>query len=205
MVDKKYAYTTILSTDSYLPGVLALFDSIKKTNTKITDFVVIVNQEIKKETIKRLQENGIIVKYMPKIEATQEIQSKNKLFPHWNNTFDKFNIFELTDYDKVVYLDSDIYVAENIDELFDKTNMSGVVAGKSFPGNKYWKELNSGVMVVEPEKGIKKEIIDKMIEMGQKKVTLKRTHKKQEEKRFFSNISIIKLKDKICMNGKEKI
>lgn len=113
---------------------------------------------------------------MPKIEAPQEIQSKNKLFPHWNNTFDKFNIFE----------------------LFDKPNMSGVVAGKSFPGNKYWKELNSGVMVVEPEKGIKKEIIDKMIEMGQKKVTLKRTHKKQEEKRFFSNISIIKLKDKIC-------
>lgn len=49
---------------------------------------------------------------MPKIEAPQEIQSKNKLFPHWNNTFDKFNIFELTDYDKVVYLDSDIYVAE---------------------------------------------------------------------------------------------
>ncbi len=49
MADKKYAYTTILSTDSYLPGVLALFESIKRTNTKISDFVVIVNQEIKKK------------------------------------------------------------------------------------------------------------------------------------------------------------
>ena len=62
MINKKYAYTTILSTDSYLPGVLALFESIKKTNTKVFDFVVIVNQEIKSETINRLVDNGIIVK-----------------------------------------------------------------------------------------------------------------------------------------------
>ena len=49
--NKKYAYATVLSTDSYLPGVLALFESIRRTNTKVSDFVVIVNQEIKKETI----------------------------------------------------------------------------------------------------------------------------------------------------------
>jgi len=96
MVAKKYAYTTILSTDAYLPGVLALFDSIKKTNTNVSDFVVIVNQEIKKETIDRLKQNGIIVKTMPKVNVSQAIKSKNKLFPHWNNTFDKFNVEDFT-------------------------------------------------------------------------------------------------------------
>lgn len=191
MVAKKYAYTTILSTDAYLPGVLALFDSIKKTNTNVSDFVVIVNQEIKKETIDRLKQNGIIVKTMPKVNVPQAIKSKNKLFPHWNNTFDKFNVFDLTDYDKVVYLDSDIYVAENIDELFEKQNMSAVASGKSFPGNKYWDELNSGVMVIEPEDGIRQKLIDTMHDMSQRKTTLKKPHR-QEKKRFFSNISLLK-------------
>lgn len=49
MSNKKNAYTTILSTDSYLPGVLSLFESIRRTNTKISDFVVIINQGIKKK------------------------------------------------------------------------------------------------------------------------------------------------------------
>jgi lipopolysaccharide biosynthesis glycosyltransferase len=198
MINKKYAYATILSTDSYLPGVLALFESIKKTNTQVTDFVIIVNQEIKKETISRLEENGIIVRNMPKVNVPKEIKSKNKIFPHWNNTFDKFNVFNLTDYDKVVYLDSDIYVSENIDELFQKPNMSAVVAGKGFPGNKYWSELNSGVMVIEPKEGIREELINKMQKMSQRKLTLRKPHKQKEKKRFFSNISILKLKDKIC-------
>ena len=197
MSNNKNAYTTILSTDSYLPGVLALFESIRKTKTKISDFVVIANQEIKKETINKLKENGIIVKMMPKVEATQEIKSKNKLFPHWNNTFDKFNIFNLTEYNKVVYLDSDIYVSENIDELFEKDNMSAVIAGKSYPFNKNWKELNSGVMVIEPKEGIREKLISCMREMGERKRTLKKP-RRQEHTRFFSSISLLKIKDKIC-------
>lgn len=196
-MSNKKAYTTILSTDSYLPGVLSLFESIRRTNTKISDFVVIINQEIKKETINRLKESRIIVKIMPKIEAPQEIKSKNKLFPHWNNTFDKFNIFNLTEYDKVVYLDSDIYVSENIDELFEKPNMSAVIAGKSYPFNKHWNELNSGVMVIEPKEGIREELINRMYEMSKIKRALRKPHK-QEYKRFFSNISLLKIKDKIC-------
>lgn len=194
---KRKAYTTILSTDSYLPGVLALFESIKRTNTSISDFVVIINQGIKKETINKLKENGIIVKMIPQIEVPQEIKEKNILFPHWNNTFDKFNIFDLTEYDKVVYLDSDIYVSENIDELFEKQNLSAVVAGKSYPFNKNWNELNSGVMVIEPKEGIREELIKHMNEMKKRKVKIKAPHKK-DFKRFFSNISLLKIKDKIC-------
>ena len=200
MSNQKYAYTTVLSTDSYLPGVLALFESIKRTNSKVSDFVVIVNQGIKSETVNRLLESGVTVKTMPRVNATQRIQSKNKLFPHWNNTFDKFNVFDLTDYDKVVYLDSDIYVSDNIDELFEKPNMSAVVAGKSFPGNKNWQELNSGVMVIEPKEGIRQELINKMHEMSQRKRTLKKPHK-QEKRRFVSSISISKLKDRVCKHG----
>lgn len=195
-MDRK-CYATILSTDSYLPGVLALFESIRKTNTKITEFVVVVNQDIKKETINRLEKNGIIVKQMSKIKVPQRIKSKNKLFPHWNNTFDKFNIFDLTDYDKVVYVDSDIFVADKIDELFEKPNMSAVVAGKSYPFNTKWNELNSGLMVIEPKKGMRDNLIGHMSDFERRKRTLRKPHK-QESKRFFSSISLLKIKDRIC-------
>ena len=153
MQNKKCAYATVLSTDSYLPGTLALFESIKRTKPMTNNFVVVVNENIKKETRDRLQEEGYIVIEKPKIEVPQEIKNKNRILPYWNNTFDKFNLFDLTDFDKIVYLDSDIYVRKNIDELFDKPNMSAVIAGKSYPGNESWNELNSGLMVIEPQKG----------------------------------------------------
>ncbi len=193
MSNIKNAYATILSTDSYLPGVLALFESIRRTNTKISDFVVIINQGIKNETIKKLKASNIIVKIMPKIEATQEIKSINKSSPNWNYTFDKFNIFNLTEYDKVVYLDSDIYVDSNIDELFEKPNMSAVIAGKSYPSNENWKELNSGVMVIEPKEGLREKLIKHMYEMSKFKKILKKPHN-QTQKKFISKISFLKIK-----------
>lgn len=62
---------------------------------------------------------------------------------------------------------------DNIDELFDKPNMSAVVAGKSFPGNESWEELNSGVMVIEPKKEIREELIKKMNDMSNSKRKIK--------------------------------
>ena len=49
----------------------------------------------------------------------------------WKGKFDYLN-----EYCKVVYLDSDIYVSENIDELFEKQNLSAVVSRKSYHFNK---------------------------------------------------------------------
>lgn len=196
MSNNKHAYVTMLSTDSYLPGVLALFESIKQTNSKIENFVVVTNEDIKQETKDRLEEKGYTVISKPKVNVPQSIKNKNKILPYWNNTFDKFNIFDLEEYDKIVYLDSDIYVRDNIDELFDKPNMSAVVAGKSFPGNESWEELNSGVMVIEPKKEIREELIKKMNDMSNSKRKIK-NGKLSFGNRYFSNIKLSKLKSSI--------
>lgn len=172
MSNNKHAYVTMLSTDSYLFGVFS-FIWINKTNSKIENFVVVTNEDIKQETKDRLEEKGYTVISKPKVNIPQSIKNKNKILPYCNNTFDKFNIFDLEKYDKIVYLDSDIYVRDNIDELFDKPNMPAVVAGKSFPGNESWEELNSGVMVVEPKKEIREELIKKMNDMANSKRKIK--------------------------------
>ena len=67
---------------------------------------------------------------------------------HWTHTFDKLYIWAQTQFEKVVYLDSDMQVVSNIDYLFNCPHMSAVRADE-------WNEpgidkLNSGLMVIVP-------------------------------------------------------
>lgn len=69
-------------------------------------------------------------------------------YEHWNYTFDKLLLWGLTDYDKIVYLDADMMVLDNIDHLFARPDFSAVAAGRSI--NSQWTRLNSGTLVIEP-------------------------------------------------------
>jgi alpha-N-acetylglucosamine transferase len=144
----KYAYVTVLSTNNYYDGVSVLYESLKRTNPKY-EFVVVVNETIDEEIIQKLISKGCKIIKRPRIVATN---IKNTLYPQWNNTFDKFNIFDLTEFDKIVYLDSDMLILRNIDELFDLPNLSATIAGKLYYTD--WTDINSGMMVIEPKKGI---------------------------------------------------
>jgi len=44
-------------------------------------------------------------------------------------TFSKLNIWKIVDYDKLVYLDADTIVLENIDNLFNYEELSAVLGG----------------------------------------------------------------------------
>lgn len=149
-----YAYVTVLSTNSYYKGVVALFESLKETNPKYNKFVVIVNETIDNDIVEDLKRRGYIVIVKPKIDASSLV--KNTSYAYWVNTFDKLYVFELTQFDKIVYLDSDMYIAKNIDDLFDMPHMSGAISGKERVPD--WDGINSGLMVIVPEEGI----LDKM-------------------------------------------
>lgn len=58
--------------------------------------------------------------------------------------FNKFRIWQLTEYEKIVYLDLDVLVVENIDELFERPDLSA--APDILTGDKF----NSGVLVIKP-------------------------------------------------------
>ena len=151
-----YAYVTLLSTNQYLLGVLAMFESLKRTNPNVKEFIVIINEEITVNNIQILKSFGYKVIQKNKIRVT----TKNQNNLYWLNTFDKFHVFELTEYNKIIYLDSDLYILQNIDELFTKPNLSGVIAGKEIAPN--WEGINSGLMVIEPKEGIVNQLIDFM-------------------------------------------
>lgn len=140
------AYITLLSTMSYLPGVIVLHDSVKRTHTSYP-FWVAISSSIPLEVDAKLSDRGMCVVRLPlpvKIPLTFKENSG-----HWGNTFDKIHLFGLTNFAKLVYLDSDMIVLQNIDELFEKRHLSAVAAGQLEHPD--WTRLNSGLMVIEPE------------------------------------------------------
>lgn len=143
------SYVCVLSTDNYLEGVLVLNENLKKINSKYP-LLCLINENISERTRDVLTYFNIKFKEMKNIEYSDS--SNSSLYGNYGynksylkNTFDKLNIFALIEYEKLVYLDSDLLILENIDNLFDCPHLS---CPKDLPFNitKY----NSGVMVLEP-------------------------------------------------------
>lgn len=166
----KYSYITLLNDERYLLGTLCLNESLKNVKSKYP-LVVAVTDNITKDIIKVLKNNDIDILEIKKVEIPQEIKEKNNkgIFSHWNNTFDKLRIFELTRFDKLVFLDSDMFIRNNIDCLFEKENFSAVIDRREPDVKKDWVKLTSGMMVIEPEDKILDKFKSVMENIGSKR------------------------------------
>ena len=147
----KYAITTLLfGGDSYLPGVLLLGSSIlkviPKAYKKYITLCCMVTHDVSpeaREIISKIYDRIIEVEYLQipphlikhKNPTTQKIYSK---------TFTKLRIFEMTDYDKVLFMDSDMLVLKkDIVSLFNLNTPAAVFMGKlsNDPRDRYFKEV----------------------------------------------------------------
>jgi glycogenin glucosyltransferase len=147
------AYITLLSTMSYLSGVIVLCESLRRVKAGYP-LCVALSSNIPVCVDELLRQKGLhIIRLPPSIDIPEELKKKSG---HWGNTFDKLHLFSLTGFEKLVYLDSDMMVLTNIDELFDRPHMSAVAAGRLV--NPQWERLNSGLMVIEPVPQLAEEI-----------------------------------------------
>lgn len=169
MTSKAKAYVTALTTDSYLPGVLALQRGLRRTKS-IYPLLALLSEKVSKEAEQTLQDNGIAVKRVEKIQAPSAGSQEKS---HWLETFDKLVVFSLDGYEKVVFIDSDMLILRNLDGLFEKSALSATQAGRSYPGNESWVDLNSGLMVIEPQESALEKLKGVMPEMieGQKNIS----------------------------------
>lgn len=154
-----YAYVTIATSKDYLPGLMAMYLSLKKTGTQIPLYAMLPKKVVENETqtIANLKQNGIIIlQYDHSIEIPQQLIDNNAQQGdlRFSHTFDKLLVFEQTQFDKIVYLDADIYILHNLDHLFQLPHMSAMIAGKSYPGNEDWIDLTSGIMTLVPKRGL---------------------------------------------------
>ncbi len=153
------AYITLLSTESYAPGVVALHRSLGAVGAKYPLYCAL-SACIDEKTQRDLEKEGIPCLRLKRAALTHEIIPEGVGMRHWNYTFDKLLVWELTQFEKLVFLDSDMLVLHNVDELFEREPFSAVVAGASMPGNEDWKDLNSGLMVIEPDENVAEALLE---------------------------------------------
>ncbi|HZY36653.1 MAG TPA: glycosyltransferase [Mucilaginibacter sp.] len=149
-METKYSFVTFLGTDSFLPGVLALNQSLKTYNTRY-QLMVLITDLVSPAYLEILKQKKIEYKRIEVIQNPHQLINDERNFKHM---FTKLRIFELVEFDKVVYLDADMLICQNIDVLFNMPHMSAVVAGGLYPGNESWKDFNAGFLVVEPDKAL---------------------------------------------------
>lgn len=169
-----YAYVTIATSKDYLPGLMAMYLSLKQTGTQIPLYAMLPHTLVNREqlSIANLKRSGInILEYSHSIEIPQQLVDNNahQGDHRFSHTFDKLLVFGLTQFDKIVFLDADIQILHNLDHLFNMSHMSAMIAGHSFPGNEDWIDLTSGIITIIPQNGLVEKIAAKIPDViGQK-------------------------------------
>ena len=151
---KNYSYVTVLTDDSYVYGVILLKETLKQTEAKYP-LTVLITDNVSEPTIEILDQIDVDYKKIDTIPITNNIFEHNKnidsrLSHTWKDCWTKFRIFDQTQFDKIVFLDADIMILKNLDDLFDKPHMTSCLDGEYFniwPG---WDHFNSGCIVIEP-------------------------------------------------------
>ncbi|XP_027349552.1 putative UDP-glucuronate:xylan alpha-glucuronosyltransferase 4 [Abrus precatorius] len=138
----KLAYVTVLhSSEAYVCGAIALAQSIFQTKKHafptIRDLILLADKSIGPESIKGLKAAGWKIK---RIERILSPFAEKTAYNRWN--YSKLRIWQLTMYDKVIFIDSDLLVLNNIDHLFVYPQLSAAP-------NEYT-IFNSGLMIIEP-------------------------------------------------------
>ncbi|KAK9689195.1 hypothetical protein RND81_09G042500 [Saponaria officinalis] len=145
---RREAYVTVLhSSETYVCGAIALARSILLTNTT-KDLILLADHTISDHSIKGLQSAGWKTKRIRRIRSPK---ANPDAYNKWN--YSKLRVWQLTEYDKVMFIDSDFIVLQNIDHFFDYPQFS---AG---PNDKWL--FNSGIMVLEPSECFFKTLMSK--------------------------------------------
>ncbi|CAF1059959.1 unnamed protein product [Rotaria sordida] len=115
--NERRAWVTLLGTEDYFPGVLALVRSLKRANS-IYPLVVMMTKDVCSDEAQQLILNeGCSIRFIEDFYPTSETVYS---YPHFFHAWKKLRAFEMVDIcDKCVFLDADIILLQNIDELFD--------------------------------------------------------------------------------------
>ncbi|KAE9586812.1 putative glucuronosyltransferase [Lupinus albus] len=134
---KHEAYATVLhSSEAYVCGAITLAQSLIQTGTK-RDLILLIDNSISAPKRHALASAGWIIRIITRIRNPK---AEKGTYNEYN--YSKFRLWQLTDYDKIIFIDSDIIVLRNLDILFHFPQISATGNDQSI--------FNSGIMVLEP-------------------------------------------------------
>jgi alpha-N-acetylglucosamine transferase len=147
--NKRCAWITLICNDEYSPGVLALARSLKRSKTIYPLIVMIVKDNLSEDVIQQIQNEECSIKYVEGLYPNQQLTSL--AFQHFMYAWTKLRAFEMVDVaDECVFLDCDMIVLQNMDELFqleDKPDFAAIQTcicnpAKTLSYHEYWNSTN---------------------------------------------------------------
>ncbi|CAL1362895.1 unnamed protein product [Linum trigynum] len=131
------AYATILhSAQFYVCGAIVAAQSIRRAGST-RDLVILVDETISDYHRGGLEAAGWKVHTIKRIRNPK---AEPEAYNEWN--YSKFRLWQLTDYDKIIFIDADMLILRNIDFLFEMPEITATGNNGTL--------FNSGVMVIEP-------------------------------------------------------
>jgi alpha-N-acetylglucosamine transferase len=159
----RHAYVTLVTNVDFAEGAIALVRSLRLTDTR-ADIVVMHTGGVDAAHMAPLAALGAIlapVDLLPTSDgfnerhARKNIHGKNPFTkgrkPEFHTPLDNFaklRLWQLTQYDRVVFLDADTLVLKNIDRMFLYPEFSA--APNVYESLADFRRLNSGVFVAQP-------------------------------------------------------
>ncbi|ONK64362.1 uncharacterized protein A4U43_C07F25020 [Asparagus officinalis] len=133
---QREAYATVLhSSSSYVCGAIVLAQSILKSGS--TRDLILLHDSIPDSSLQALSAAGW--KLHP-ITRIRNPHARRNTYNEYN--YSKLRLWQLTDYKKIIFVDSDLLILRNIDFLFQLPEISAAGNHDSI--------FNSGVMLIEP-------------------------------------------------------
>ncbi|GLS32171.1 Alpha-N-acetylglucosamine transferase [Mesorhizobium albiziae] len=175
----RHAYVTLVTNRDYAMGALALVRSLRLTGTQ-ADIVVLHTGGVVADDLTPLAGLGarlILAELLPTSDAFNERHARARLhaeapFTKGNkpafhtplDNFAKLRLWQLTEYEKCVFIDADALVLKNIDRLFGYPEFSA--APNVYETLADFHRLNSGVFVAAPSETTFAAMLEKLDRPG---------------------------------------
>ncbi|NXT65086.1 GLYG protein, partial [Chaetops frenatus] len=137
------SFVTLATNDSYVKGALVLASSLQqyRTTRKLTALITPQVSDLMRRVLEKVFDEVILVNVLDSGDSAHLALMKR---PELGITLTKLHCWELTQFSKCVFMDADTMVLSNIDELFEREELSAAPD----PG---WPDcFNSGVFVYRP-------------------------------------------------------
>jgi hypothetical protein len=141
---RKCAFVTMVSSEPYIHGALALANSLAKVGR--VPLIALVTEGV---DASRLVQAGVFTAKVDVI-GNPHLSKGRRVQPRFATVFTKLHVWRLAFLDRMVYLDADTLVLKNIDQLFA---MDGFAAARDW-GLRLEPGFNSGVFVTAPSASV---------------------------------------------------
>uniref|UniRef100_A0A8C2Z6I2 glycogenin glucosyltransferase n=1 Tax=Cyclopterus lumpus TaxID=8103 RepID=A0A8C2Z6I2_CYCLU len=153
------AFVTLATTDSYCKGAVVVARSLRRHGTTRST-VVMVTPNISEQSRFALKDVFDEVIPVDVMDSDDHVHLSWLGRPELGITFTKLHCWTLTQYSKCVFLDADTLVLCNVDELFERDELSAAPD----PG---WPDcFNSGVFVFRPSLHTHGGLLDHALQHG---------------------------------------